>query len=844
MPYQQQRYARRSRLFCIHNTVINNGYCSISSIVTAIFRKHGTKIHQQPFIAAIHNEYNTYLQQSIRRQLLSVTSNLVTKRNIFTKVNIFNHSRISLCTTMLSQSPTIFQLQPQPQPQHQQLRTFVRRRKRQRAEKLRRRRVLQRRRGYPIHYQHHSEKRFVPLTFRTHIGRVLNKATRGERKIEFLIDFVQQYMDYNLELRKSVIIPYIRENFHRIAYEHFFLRILRSITFENNNAGINGFNFVIQFRTDLMEVIYDKVNELKTLDSKENLMRLRLSQYDKLKRVIRKEMSEYILQDLSSQPFPITIPDARKEWFTPNSANRQSKTSKHNSQGDNKTNTIDRLHEAGHSGPNHPAETIDSKTSDTESTLEPSDEQSSNMLGCVRRVDYNELTARFMRKCERKDPMVKSMLLGPNKMAYGWYQTDESLEPDVLIFISLQESIPRSLVDILVPEGTTETTGDLNVATFYSILIVNPALEKIGLGEYMIRPVIQKLLNDPEIPLSINKFSTLLPLYSFHNWLLSNDFEDDISLLVINDTSDDFKTLMHEWECPKEQVFRRLKALLYRNYKSYQETIADKPIVSTAVDNILLLAASSFLVRAKTPVVKWRCSPLEISTRYHVAHGASIYRINLAADPSDVGWEESFGLMTNHVYDIRTLESNQAKYNKKFNSIEIHDAVLQHVPKPRKLELNKEQRERWIPVDPVRKKMIELSQNGKLFRVPLVGPPALGRKQSFHQRLVPKRVRPGLIPPVVPTVGVSGLTVYAKPSAIASKPATIPTYVSRTIKGTNKPVNKGGGQANTNISRSRQSWPDDVEFSLPLTPITQAEKKTKSASQRGKKKKEKATWDS
>ena len=746
----------------------------------------------------------------------------------------------------ISPLPTVFQQQQQPHPQQQQIRTFVRRRKRREEEKKRQRKLLRRRRGYPVYFQSHNEKKYAPMNFRTHIGRVMNKATRGERKMEYLIDFVEEYMKYNGELRRTVILPYLRENFQKSAFEGFFLRILQSITFDNNKTGLNGFNFVIQLRTDLMGVIYDKAAELKTLDSKVKLMTLRLLQYDKMKRVIRKQMSQYIHDEISSKPFPIFIPDSRKELFpskseTSKSSQKAACNDKQNDQRSNKTNSTVGSSDAGPNDVSGTITSVLSHISENVPTTEPSDEQSPIRLGCVRRLHYNDLTVRFLQKCERRDPKFKSKLLGHNKIVYGWYQTEESMEPDAMMFVSLQDRIPSSLSEILSEEKDAETQKELKVATFYGISVLNPALQKIGLGECMIRPIIQYLLDDPEIPLSINQFSTLLPLYSFHNWLLSNDFEDDISLLVINDASEDFNTLMREWECPPQQVFRRLKALLSRNYKTFQATTVDKPIISTAVNNLLLLSASSYLIRAKTPVVKWRCNPLEISTRYHVAQGASIHRINLAADPSDSGWEESFGLMTNHIYDVQNLESNQAKYNKKFNSIEIHDAVRKHIPKPRKLQLNKEQRERWLPIDPVRKKMLELSKNGKLFRVPLFGPPALSRKRSFHKRLVPERVRPGLLPPVVPTVGVSGLTVYVKPVTAAS--LAIPSYVSRTMKGNETKVSPKSIVGKSNGS-STSYWPDEVDLSFPLTPIPQEMKKNKSASQRGNRKKERASWDS
>ena len=298
----------------------------------------------------------------------------------------------------LTQWPLLFQ--QQPHLQHQQIRSFFRRKtkKKRTNEKPRQRRsMMQRWNAKYRFFQANNELRMIPVRFRTHIGRVLNKATRGEHQTEWLIHFVEEYMSYSVELRKTGIIPYIRENYHRVAFENFFLRILRLITFDNNGSGMNGFNFVIQFYADLLKVIYDKAAELKSLDSKVNLMRLRLSHFDKLKRVIRKEMAQYILKDFSSKPFPIAIPDRRRDSFIP-------KLITNNARKDTTT-------KLGRTHPINAVTTVEPNALDneTETTNNPCGEISPFVLGSIRRVYYKDLTARFIAKCERR----------PNGSMYG-----------------------------------------------------------------------------------------------------------------------------------------------------------------------------------------------------------------------------------------------------------------------------------------------------------------------------------------------------------------------------------------------------------------------------------------
>ena len=143
--------------------------------------------------------------------------------------------------------------------------------------------------------------------------------------------------------------------------------------------------------------------------------------------------------------------------------------------------------------------------------------------------------------------------------------------------------------------------------------------------------------------------------------------------------------------------------------------------------------------------------------------------------------------MINFIYDIHTMTYQQNKFRLKCTAIEYHSNILQYVPTPRKLALSHQQRKSWIPIDPIRKKMIELSQNGKLFRVPLYGPPLLPSKTKFQleQKL---RQLPRPLPPRLPTVGISGLAIYIKKPPVLPY-RIVPSYISR-IK-SNKQVTTG-----------------------------------------------------
>ena len=56
--------------------------------------------------------------------------------------------------------------------------------------------------------------------------------------------------------------------------------------------------------------------------------------------------------------------------------------------------------------------------------------------------------------------------------------------------------------------------------------------------------------------------------------------------------------------------------------------------------------------------------PNDSVTRFHIGNGASLERINLNADLSDKGKNQSKGLMINYIYNLETLEENHESFFK------------------------------------------------------------------------------------------------------------------------------------------------------------------------------------
>ena len=47
---------------------------------------------------------------------------------------------------------------------------------------------------------------------------------------------------------------------------------------------------------------------------------------------------------------------------------------------------------------------------------------------------------------------------------------------------------------------------------------------------------------------------------------------------------------------------------------------------------------------------------------FHLSNGASVYRLNWAADTSLKGMAQSFGLMVNYEYKLKEIQNNSSAY--------------------------------------------------------------------------------------------------------------------------------------------------------------------------------------
>ena len=178
------------------------------------------------------------------------------------------------------------------------------------------------------------------------------------------------------------------------------------------------------------------------------------------------------------------------------------------------------------------------------------------------------------------------------------------------------------------------------MATFYSINNCEPGLRGVSLGNFLIKRVAQQM--QAEMP-TLKRFCTLSPISGLRAWL----------------TAIDTGTLPDAWPARSRSRFATALAELRSRYGNNFDRLA-----AAARDRTLPSEDQARLVQC-TAVFLARVSATPAGdgvARFHLDNGARLERLNVNADLSPKGLNESLGVMVNYVYDLEAVEANHERF--------------------------------------------------------------------------------------------------------------------------------------------------------------------------------------
>lgn len=201
--------------------------------------------------------------------------------------------------------------------------------------------------------------------------------------------------------------------------------------------------------------------------------------------------------------------------------------------------------------------------------------------------------------------------LQDDRRCFAFFHPALPEEPLIFVEIALTKGMPSAVQPLLDTSSAPSDLARVDTAGFYSISNCLEGLRNISFGAFLLKQVIHELQTED---LKIRNFATLSPIPGFRAWLtkVAPAIAGPASAKIRRDQ----QQVLTEW------CARYLTAALPNG-------------------------------RALDPV-----------TNFHLSNGASIERINWAADTSSKGLRQSFGIMVNYSYKPWEIERNHEQYVK------------------------------------------------------------------------------------------------------------------------------------------------------------------------------------
>ena len=205
---------------------------------------------------------------------------------------------------------------------------------------------------------------------------------------------------------------------------------------------------------------------------------------------------------------------------------------------------------------------------------------------------------------------LRSRLAPIDRQCFAFFHPLIPNDPLIFVEVALCKNIPKSIQEIIKIDRNEIDAEDANTAVFYSISNCHNGLLGISFGNFLIKQVANTLKR--ELP-KLNQFQTLSPLPGLMKWM-----------------------------------------------ENYAPVTFERCSENNCSDDELMKQTIRYLTESD----RKDGMPNDSVARFHIGNGASLERINLKADLSDKGLQQSFGIMANYLYDLDIVEENHELFFK------------------------------------------------------------------------------------------------------------------------------------------------------------------------------------
>lgn len=204
-----------------------------------------------------------------------------------------------------------------------------------------------------------------------------------------------------------------------------------------------------------------------------------------------------------------------------------------------------------------------------------------------------------------------------DRRCFAFFHHKMPNEPIIFIEVALSKQIINSIQELLDEKAPTSDPTEATTAIFYSISNAQKGLRGIPLGNFLIKRVVEQLLQEFK---SIKNFLTLSPIPGFSVWLLQQE-----------------ESFLHKFSIKKQDIEVKTNSKLKQP---------------------LLKLCAYYLLNARNKHDK----ALDAVAHFHLSNGAYLKALKWNADLSVRGLSQSYGIMANYHYDLTKIDSYHEEY--------------------------------------------------------------------------------------------------------------------------------------------------------------------------------------
>jgi len=231
-----------------------------------------------------------------------------------------------------------------------------------------------------------------------------------------------------------------------------------------------------------------------------------------------------------------------------------------------------------------------------------------------------------------------------DRHCYAFFHPSMPEEPLIFVEVALVNGIATNVHDLLDEKAPLIDPQKTDTAIFYSISNCQSGLAGVSFGNFLIKRVVADLL--AELP-ALKHFATLSPIPGFSSWLEN---------LADHDDPDD--AALKRDVVQAREVLEQLAELddgseLFTPEQN-SNRISEKNL---KLQQSLLSLCARYLLKARRG-----SQTLDRVAHFHLTNGARVKQINWAANLSDKGMKQSYGMMVNYLYDLSSIEKQHEAY--------------------------------------------------------------------------------------------------------------------------------------------------------------------------------------